>query len=183
MRTWKDVATLVKTKNLKGRFVARPAANLPFALYEGVQVAFVPPQTDLPRAGIVNYLAERGDGSYEVGFDTVTDETGAHGLVGCHCLMRVADLEQAIDYDSPQSWSGWRVMTPDGDVVGTVAGLVENPGQSLLEVERGGGLALSYIPVVDAFIVDVDEQSREVTVDVPEGLLTLNDRDADGESA
>ena len=40
MRAWADVAVLAKTKNLKGRFVVRAAAGLPFLLEEGDEVAF-----------------------------------------------------------------------------------------------------------------------------------------------
>lgn len=177
MRTWKDVATLVKPKNLNGRFVARAAADLPCLLEEGMEVAFVPPQTDLPRSGTVNYLRELSDDSFEVGFTSVTDEAAAHGLAGCHCLVRVADVQDALDAEALASWSGWRVVNAQGHTLGEVAGIIDNPGQSLLEVERGNDLPLAYIPLVDEFVLNVDEAAQEVVVDVPESLLTLNDND------
>lgn len=175
MRTWKDVATLVKPKNLNGRFVARPAAGLPFVLREGMHVAFVPPQTDLPREGRVDYARERGDGSYEVGFDTVGDESVAHALAGTHCLVRRSDLEGLQAADSPASWNGWQVVRADGSPIGSVAGFIDNPGQALIEVDRGEGLPAALIPVVDEFVTDVDEEQRVICVDVPEGLITIND--------
>ena len=175
MRTWKDVATLVKPKNASGRFVARAAAGLPFLLEEGVEVAFVPPQTDLPRHGNVVYASELSDGSFVVGFDTVTDEKTAHGLAGVHCLMRIEDIQGLMDPDDPVSWNGWQVVYADGTCIGEVTGLLDNPGQMLLEVQRPGDVPPAYIPVVDEFIVNVDEQQRAVTVQLPPGLLTLND--------
>ena len=172
MRTWKNVATLVKTKNLNGRFVARPAADFPFILEEGCEVAFVPPQTDLPRRGRVNFARDVDGTSYEVGFDTVGDESTAYGLIGCRCLVRCDDIDDAVFEDEPAAWVGWRVVEADGNLVGEVASLLENPGQSLLEVRRGDG-SLSYIPVVDEFIRDVDVDERLVVVDLPAGLLDL----------
>jgi len=174
MRTWKDVATLIKPKNA-GRFVARGAAGLPFLLEEGVDVAFVPPQTDLPRIGTVNYCRELPDGSYLVGFDTVPDDKTAHGLAGVHCLMRRDEVADLMDPEDPLSWSGWQIVRENGDPIGEVTGVVDNPGQQLLEVQRPGDVPLAYVPVVDEFIVALDESSRTVTVNVPEGLLTLND--------
>ena len=50
MRAWTDVAVLARTKNLQGGFVAQSAAGLPFLLSEGLEVAFVPPVSDAPRA-------------------------------------------------------------------------------------------------------------------------------------
>ena len=175
MRTWKDVATLVKTKNLNGRFVACSAASLPFLLEVGLDVAFVPPQNDLPRNGKVDFVREASDGSYEVGFDTVRDESSARALVGSHCLMRRADIDEALLEESCASWEGWLVTDVQGASIGEVVDMRDAPGQSLLEVDRGGGLPLSYIPVVDEFIVEVDEDMRRIVVDLPEGLLTLND--------
>ena len=175
MRTWKDVATLVKRKNLNGRFVARPAAGLPFVLEEGQEVALVPPQTDLPRSAVVELVRDLGDGSFEVQFDSITDEATASGLVGCHCLVRRSDVQGKLSCAPEASWEGWRVVDESGGLIGEVHGLLDNPGQSLLEVGRGEGLPMAYIPVVDAFICDVREDVRTITVTLPEGLLTLND--------
>ena len=172
MRTWKNVATLVKTKNLNGRFVARPAADFPFMLEEGCEVAFVPPQTDLPRRGRVTYVRDLDGKSYEVGFDSVGDESAAYGLVGCRCLVRRDDIDDGVYEDEPAAWVGWRVAEFGGDLVGEVSSLVENPGQALLEVRRPDD-AMAYIPVVDEFIRDGDVDTGVILVDLPAGLLDL----------
>ena len=173
MRAWKDVATLVKTKNLKGRFVARPAAGLPFLLEEGMRVAFVPPQTDLPREAVVEFVGEQGDGAFEVGFDAVGDETTAHGLVGCHCLVKRADLELDELEESPETWAGWRVFDADGALVGEVSELVDRPVQPLLAVARADGRGEAFLPVADELIVEVDPDAQRIVMEIPAGLLDL----------
>lgn len=172
MRAWKDVATLVKTKNLKGRFVARPAADLPFVLEEGMRVAFVPPQTDLPREAVVDFVGEHGDSLFEVGFDVIEDETTAHGLVGCHCLVRRDDLELEELEEQPEAWAGWRVFDADGSLVGEVSEFIDKPGQALLSVVRAGGGAV-FLPVADELIVEVDPDARRIVMEIPAGLLEL----------
>ena len=173
MRTWKDVATLVKPRNLKGKFVARCAADFPFALEEGDVVAFVPPQTDLPRRGTVNYVHELGGSEYEVGFEEIVDEAGAHGLAGCHCLIERCEIDESLFAEEPATWQGWEVVSVDGEPVGAVAALIENPGQALLEVDRADGEGAVLVPVVDEIVVDVDVEGRRVTVNLPAGLLDL----------
>lgn len=173
MRTWKDVATLVKTRNLKGRFVARYAADFPFSLQEGVEVAFVPPQTDLPRRGVVTFSHEVDDSTFEVEFDTVQDEHDAHGLVGCHCLIRRDEIDESLYEDEPATWEGWEVVDEDGAFIGFVKDVADNPGQALLEVERPDGVGTAYIPVVDEIIIGVDVPGSVITVCLPKGLLDL----------
>jgi len=140
-----------------------------------MEVALVPPQTDLPRSGVVDFVRELADGSFEIGLDSVKDEASAHGLVGSHCLVRRCCIEDRLDAEDSASWSGWRVLDVSFGEIGEVVEIVDNPGQSLLVVDRGSDRPEAFIPLVDAFIASVDETERVIVVDVPEGLLTLND--------
>ena len=47
------------------------------------------------------------------------------------------------------------------------------PGQHLLDVPRGGLEGTVLIPVVAEFLEGVDEQTRCIYVNVPQGLLDL----------
>ena len=173
MRAWKDVATLVKTKNLKGRFVVRPAANLPFLLEEGMRVAFVPPQTDVPREAVVDFVAEQGDGAFEVGFDAIGDKVCASKLVGCHCLVKRSELAWDELEGAPETWAGWVVVDEGGLLVGEVNEFVDKPGQALLSVERADGNGEVYLPVADELILSVDAGERRIVMEIPVGLLDL----------
>lgn len=141
-------------------------------LEEGDIVALVPPQTDLPRRVTVNFTRELGSDSYEVGFDEITDEAAAHGLAGCHCLIRRSDIDDALYAEEPAMWTGWCVVEGGGEPIGEVSAVVENPGQALLEVARPDAKP-AYIPLVDDFIVNVDVDARTIIVDLPSGLLDL----------
>lgn len=190
MRSWVDVATLTRTKSLKGRFVAKCATGLRFSMQEGMEVAFVPPQLDVPRSAVVSMVREIDDERYEVAFDGI-DERCADELVGSHCLVRRADFNEGRKRSaslSPfdgvmgdredvallfESVEGWTVKLPDGTVIGSIGGFIENPAQTLMEVSRSDRDDPTLIPVVGEFIVSVDENAESVVVDVPEGLLEL----------
>lgn len=70
----------------------------------------------------------------------------------------------------PQSTLGWRLRSRDGTVIGEVLRIEENPAHPLLVVQRSDGTEV-LIPLVEAFIVQRNPQLREITVDLPDGLL------------
>ena len=171
MRTWVDVATLVKTKSLDGRFVVKSTAGLPFLLEEGMSVSFVPPQLDVPRSAHVASVRMIDEHSAEVSFDDI-DGTAAGDLVGCHCLVERALVDDSLFEASPAAWEGWIVVDEVVGEIGTVVGIVEKPGQDLLEVERHVASNV-LIPLVDDLIRRVDIDSKTVNVALPKGLLDL----------
>lgn len=171
MRAWADVAVLSKSKNSRGRFVVRSTAGLPFLLEQGDEVAFVPPQTDLPRRAIVGDVRMLDDTSADVRFEGMGQLDDFEGLVGCHCLIKRDLIGEEALQEASVIWEGWTVVDDSG-VVGVIVDVIDNPAQKLLEVERTGG-ATVLIPAVDEIVLDVDVESRLVRVDLPKGLLDL----------
>ena len=63
--------------------------------------------------------------------------------------------------------------------IGSVVRIEENPAHPLLVVARSDSSSgedvssEALIPLVDAFIVDIDEQKRTISVSLPDGLLDL----------
>ncbi len=100
MRGWMDAATLTRTLNLQGRFLARAAEGLPFLLREGMECALVPPVADLPRrVTITEVEAAQGkyEGRYRLSFAEVDAMDRAELLVGCHCLVRESEVEGELE--------------------------------------------------------------------------------------
>lgn len=173
MRTWVDVAVLAKTKNLQGGFVVRSTADLPFLLSEGIEVAFVPPALDAPRRARVETITPSGEQAAMVTFDVVSDIDTAEKLVGCHCLVRRADLPEEVFQEREEGWTGWQVRDAYAGLLGLVSRIEEMPGQMMLEVAATGQDRTILIPLVDEFVVGVDEDERVIDVAVPSGLLDL----------
>lgn len=174
MRAWADVAVLAKPKNLQGGFVARAAAGLPFLLEKGVEVAFVPPVIDAPRRGRVLEAVEQVDGSFLVTFDSVADIDTAEALAGCHCLMRRSDIPDDV-WPVDDELIGWVVVDVEGNELGSIGEIVDNPAQTLISIDRADASSAHplLVPAVDEFIVDFDEEAQRVIVDLPAGLLDL----------
>ena len=181
MSAWANVATLGKAKNLKGGLLAYAREGLPFLLEEGLEVTFVPPVLRVPRTGRVVSVVNQGGGAYLVHFDTIDSIDLAEQLQDHSCLVRRADLpEDALE--GAADLVGFTVKAVNGEVLGTVIALEENPAYALLVVKLAADKAetdgsvesrLARIPLVDAFVKDLDAEQNTLTVEVPEGLLDL----------
>jgi len=64
-------------------------------------------------------------------------------------------------------------VTKDGEGLGTVKSLLAAGEGTVLVVERGGREVL--IPFTRSLCLDVDTSRREIRVDLPDGLLDLNE--------
>lgn len=174
-RRWADVAELIATQGLKGRFVARSVRGLPFLLEEGLAVDFVPPTLEGPRHVRVSFVQHAGDGEYLVDFTGVSDRDTAERLVGSHCLVAREllpdDFDELLRADAGHV-SGYRVVDEALGELGPVVEVREMPTQDLLVVEHSAGEVL--IPFVDEFVRDIDEDEGIVYVSVPQGLIDLN---------
>jgi 16S rRNA processing protein RimM len=126
----------------------------------------------LRRAGaerVVQVLEARPQGRvWAVRVEGISSRTAAEAQVGAEVLVEREALGEAGE--GRHYWAdleGMPVTTAAGEPVGVVTGLLETGGVDVLVVtgERGEQL----IPL--APYVEVDERSRRIVVDPPEGLL------------
>lgn len=174
MRGWVDVAVLAKPKNLNGGLVARGASGLPFLLYEGLEMALVPPVVDVPRRVTVAQAQDRADNEALVFFQEITDLSTAELVAGCHCLVREDDVDLAVleDAEALPDWEGWEVHDEAEGLVGSVVSVDERASQPLITVERPDGRT-ALIPLAEELIVSLDEDARRIDTKLPAGLLDL----------
>lgn len=67
---------------------------------------------------------------------------------------------------------GFILIDNNYGLLGEVTEVMERPAQTLLSIIYGGEEVL--IPLVDDFIVDIKPRKKELYLDLPEGLLNLN---------
>ena len=135
-----------------------------------MEVAFVPPVLDMPRRAIVEEIRPQDDTFAVVWFEGVDDIDTAKALCGCHVLVRREELPELAQADGV---SGWEVHDAQAGLLGTLLRVDDNPGQSLLVVDRADGQSPLLIPLVDEFLVGIDEERERIDVDAPAGLLSL----------
>lgn len=176
-RRWADVAELVATQGLKGRFTVRPVRGLPFLLSEGLRVHFVPPTIDGPREAKVKKTSHSGGHDWLVSFSGVKDLDTAESLVGSHIVVDCADLPE--DFEEGASYASERIVgfvveDEEYGEVGEIVEVREMPTQYLIVVEGEAGEQV-LIPFVEDFIVDVDEAEGVIYMDLPAGLIDTSE--------
>ena len=180
MGSWTNVAALLRAKANEGGLSVKPTEGLPFLLEKGMEVTFVPPVLRIPRSGKVLDIEEMSEGRYMVWFDCIDNRTDAEKLEGHFCLVRTSCLPENYMDNQDIDLTGFSVVDESAGVIGRVVRIDENPAHALLVVERtdgadlpDGGEAEVLIPLVDEFLVAVEEEMGEIRVSLPDGLLDL----------
>jgi 16S rRNA processing protein RimM len=177
-----EVGRIVDAWGVKGWFKVQPFASDPQALFSSRRWFIKPPDEKkpmMPPAAAANaYPAllkitlakEHGDAVLAQSQD-IADRAGAQALRGARVFVGRSSFPSA----GPDEYYwvdliGLRVVNRQGEVLGTVAGLIDNAAHSVLRVVTEGGSDESpqsqrLIPFVAAYVDDVSLDQRLITVD------------------
>jgi 16S rRNA processing protein RimM len=111
-----------------------------------------------------------------VAFDGIDDATGAQALAGATIWVARDAVALAADEFFDEDLVGCTLVDAHGRELATVRAVEHYPAQDMLVVARGAG-ATAMVPMVRAFIRDVDVRAKRIVVDVPDGLLDARDAD------
>lgn len=109
-----------------------------------------------------------------VKFDFVDNQQEAKRFVQCKLYADRHSLVAADDAEEMQIGMlvGYECFTANGGKIGVITDIDEQNGTNpLFVVECAGDEVL--IPIVDEWIVDIDEDKRQLSLDLPEGLIDL----------
>jgi len=84
------------------------------------------------------------------------------------------EQSNADENDNAHALVSYSLFNAPNTFAGTITDVLEYPMQLLLEVETPHNTQI-LIPLVDEFIVEIDEEKRSITMNIPEGLLELNE--------
>ena len=105
----------------------------------------------------------------------VTDRNGSEVLKAYEFLI---DDDLLVSKEGEEIYLGeilnFKLKNPQQDVLGTIVGFGSNGVQDLLIVETLNNKK-SEVPFVDAFIKKIDFKHESVVMDLPEGLLDLDE--------
>lgn len=130
------------------------------------------PATAQPRAvRSVRFQPRRGGTTVVLGLEDVDGREAAETLRGSYVYAREADLppleeEEYFLHDLP----GLRVEREDGTAVGKVKDVLSLPAQDVLVVEQSDG-GEAMIPIVDAFVTEINVEAGRIRIRPIEGLL------------
>ena len=110
-------------------------------------------------------------GAWLLTLEGVGDRDAAAALTGREVCVPREVLPEAPEDTYLADLLGLAVVDRAGRALGTVAGVETSGAQDLLTVDGPDGPWL--LPAVEAFLVEVDRTAGRLVVDVPEGLVDL----------
>ncbi|MBI1803615.1 MAG: 16S rRNA processing protein RimM [Ignavibacteriae bacterium] len=136
---------------------------------ESLEDVFVGTSVETATAYHVDEVLEKNRGIM-LKVQAVDTRTAAESLVGAFVFVRKEDLKPPPDGRYfVDDIIGAEVVTPEGEVVGTVSDVCKLPGQDVWVVRRGEKEYM--VPVVKEFIAAVDIAAKRVTIRPIEGLF------------
>ena len=161
---------IVKTHGFKGDLTFLLEVDDP-SQYIGLESVFV----EIHQKLVPFFISEfdlRDKGRARVKLEDVTDEASAKALVG-KSLYLPSHLLPPLEGDSfyYHEITDYEVHDTNLGFIGTVASVIENGAQDMLDVEHKGQQIL--IPIVDEMVLGIDRDKRQLKVQTPEGLVDL----------
>lgn len=161
------VARVGKARGLEGEVTVQIAGDLPFCLYEGLEVHVVPPTLYGPRDIRIASVDELASGQLVLSFEGVDSIDAAEQIAGRWLLAAVDDLD--LD-DDPNWFIGCAVTDERYGDLGQVTELIETPANDVIVVDGPYGEVL--VPVIDEVIVEVPQQDgNPIVTHVMDGLI------------
>ena len=120
----------------------------------------------LPAPFFIESCTRRGSGKYIIHLTDVCNLEDAEELVGR--FLWSDEVEE--DDDEAQDFTGWKVLNR-GDYVGTVTDYEPIPGNLCLYLKPAEDADEIIIPLHEDLIISIDEDSRTLYRNLPDGLL------------
>lgn len=158
------IAKVLKSNGVDGDVLV----SAPDVALEEIQGPVLIDFDGLPAPFFIESCSRRGTGKYIVHLTDVCNLEDAEELVGRFLMSDEVEEED----DAVQDFTGWKVLNR-GDYVGTVTDCEPIPGNYCLYLKPAAGNSDDelMIPLHEDFILSLDENSRTLNLDLPEGLL------------
>jgi 16S rRNA processing protein RimM len=94
-------------------------------------------------------------------------------FIGCRVFL-TSSGEADVKENDLNLLRDYQIISTDNNLLGTVHGIIENPGQILLNIHTSLNKEI-LVPLHKDFIVKVDNKKKIITMDLPEGLTEINE--------
>ena len=105
-------------------------------------------------------------------FDTVTSLEEAAKLTGTEVFISESAIHTENMQLSGNILIGYTVVDQDNNSVGIITEFIEHPGNDLLSVDSPSKKEI-LIPFVEQWILNFDENKKELQLQLPDGLLDI----------
>lgn len=130
----------------------------------------------------IESVRSKGSASVLMKLDGICSETAAMQFVGETFYVIKKDYlafqELSADDDASQGYAddfiGYNVVDTDAGELGIIIDLETSTDNALFIIQHPESGKTVYMPVVEDFIISIDDDRRVITTSLPEGLADLN---------
>jgi 16S rRNA processing protein RimM len=169
MTEYFKIGKIVSTFGLKGEVVLKHNLGKKTSL-KGLKALFVEEKKESFIPWFVEAARIKNDEELFVKFDGVDTKEAANKLAQKEAWMAEEDFKKFSSKSSPINLLGYTIVE-DGEVLGTVLEVIEQPNQVLCRIEYKGKEAL--IPLHEDSLIQIDRKNSRITVELPPGLLEI----------
>ena len=166
------VGKITKPHGIKGEVKAFPYSGIPENFSSYSVIFLICPQDH--RVQEYEMRKSRTQGRLAVlKLAGIESRTGAESLAGCEIWVNRQEMAELDDDEF--YWDdlvGMEVATDQGIELGKVRNLLSTGAHDILVIVGNGREYM--IPLLDDFVVEVDQETGKIVVDPPEGLLEIN---------
>ncbi|MEB3101192.1 ribosome maturation factor RimM [Ferviditalea candida] len=166
------VGRIVNTHGIRGETKVISSTDFPELRFEkGSVLHILQPGERVPAATVEVERARMQKNTYIVKFkqfDNINDVEKFKGALLKITASQQAELPQNEYYF--HEIVGCKVLTEDGEELGTVSEILTPGANDVWVVQRPAGKPV-LLPVIDEVVLNVDVQNRKITVHLMEGLI------------
>lgn len=160
---YKQIGYIARPHGVEGDVLIIPDIYAP-ALFDALDLVHIEnARGDLIPARIESVRVQEKNNrlSFFVKFEHLTDRTQAENMKNCAVYADREVVESLLESDKlPLDLTSFDIRA-DGNTIGSVQEVLENPAHPILEVVTDNQEQL-LIPLVDEYIADIDEESQTI---------------------
>ena len=104
-------------------------------------------------------------------FEDIDDAESAKIILGRELYFPMKYITDSQPMNCGEGILGYKIYS-DGKLIGTIEGVDDTTANILFSVVTESGEEL-LIPATDDFVEDIDDEKREITMNLPDGLLDM----------
>lgn len=159
---YKQIGYVARSHGVKGEVLILPEIYAP-QLFDDIDLAHIQNAGgDLIPVRIESVRVQEKNNrlSFFVKFEHVSDRTQAEELKG-FSVYAANDKVVGMDEDEKQDYTSFEVTDDNGNRIGIVEDIIENPAHLILQITTDDGQQL-LVPFVDEYVVSTDIEKQEI---------------------
>ena len=163
---------LHKTYGIKGELIIR--TNLEFSDQTIIKWESVFIEIDgILVPFFIEQIKRKSDIELSIKLEDIDDEIKAKDYLCLDLYIDKKNIPKQNNETPFFDWLGSRLIDKTNGEVGTITEILNYPGQDMLKIETTENQEI-IIPAIKDWLVSIDKESKRIIVDLPEGLLDLN---------